>query len=334
MTAVLNLKEQPVRMSNLKEITILNYLLPHGERRTFHLTYQVFGQPLHRAPVVLINHALTGNSEVSGDNGWWKNLVGRQQVVDLDRYTVIAFDIPGNGYDNNPLHLIADYKNFTTKVIADIFWKGLDHLEVKNLFAVLGSSLGGGIAWEMAFLRPRSITHLFSIATSPKASDWLIGNVLVQDRILNHSSHPIEDARMHAMHLYRNPASFQAKFDGVYKTEENRYAVESWLSHHGSVLEKRFQLPAYKMMNHLLKTIGEWVTPQDLVSFARTTSSQIHFIVVDSDYLFTKEEQVQAYNGIKKYHRHITYDEIKSIHGHDAFLIEYEQLNKLLKPIF
>ncbi len=318
----------------LQEILIENVVLPNQKRMDFVLTYQLFGQPLHKAPIILVNHALTGNSEVAGEKGWWKKLVGDHQIVDTTRFSVIAFDIPGNGYDQKEAHLLSDYTLLNTQTVAALFWKGLEKLGISQLFAVLGSSLGGGVSWEMVFLKPKSITHLIPIATNLKASDWLIGNVLVQERILNHSSHPIEDARIHAMHLYRNPASFKEKFKGAYKTEENQYAIESWLKYHGSVLEQRFTLAAYKEMNYLLKTIGEWITSEDLREFAQSTTSHIHCIVVDSDGLFTKAEQEHTFQTLKRYGAPISYQEIQSIHGHDAFLIEYEQLNALLKPIF
>lgn len=332
VSEILSDKNQGTR--RLQKIFIEDCTLSNGKKRSFNLTYQVFGKAIGSAPVVLINHALTGNSEVGGKNGWWKNLVGNNQIVDTQRFTVIAFDIPGNGYDKVEEHLINDYKSLTTQIIAELFWKGLDLLQIQELFAVLGSSLGGGIAWEMAFLEPQRIKHLIPIATNLKASDWLIGNVLVQERILNHSSHPIEDARMHAMHLYRNPASFQAKFKGDYLSEESQYTVESWLNYHGRALEKRFHLSAYKLMNYLLKTIGQWVTEKDIEEFSKKTTSQIHFIVVDSDVLFTRAEQVQSYEAIHQNCERSSYQEVNSIHGHDAFLIEYEQLNALLQPIF
>lgn len=318
----------------LNEIEISAFPVSENEVRDFRLSYQIFGQDPHQAPVVLVNHALTGNSEVCGEKGWWKSLVGEDRIIDLNKYSVIAFDIPGNGYKRSEEALITDYKLFSTKLVARLFWKGLDHLKIQHLFAVIGSSLGGGISWEMAFLRPNAIEHLIPIATSAKSSDWLIGNVLVQDRILNNSSNPIEDARMHAMLLYRTPASFDVKFNKEFKTEENQYSIESWLRYHGRALDNRFKLASYKLMNHLLKTIGKDLTDDDFIDFAKNTAAHIHFITVDSDYLFTKAEQLKTYQLIDKYSDNISFSEIKSIHGHDAFLIEYDQLNQLLQPIF
>ena len=58
-------------MSQLKTVTVRNYRLSNHELYDFELSYQLFGQPLHTAPIVLVNHALTGNSEVAGPGGWW-----------------------------------------------------------------------------------------------------------------------------------------------------------------------------------------------------------------------------------------------------------------------
>ena len=61
------------------------------------LYYQHFGQALDKAPVVLINHSLTGDSDVAGQKGWWKELVGPNKTIDTNRYALLAFNIPGNG---------------------------------------------------------------------------------------------------------------------------------------------------------------------------------------------------------------------------------------------
>ncbi len=319
-------------VSPLQQLTLNSLHLPNGRQKDFLLTYQVFGQPLHQAPIVLVNHALTGNSTVCGPDGWWQNLIGENQTVDLNRYTVIAFNIPGNGYKTA---LLTDYKLYSTRFFASLFWKGLDQLQVRELYAVIGSSLGGGIAWEMTLLRPTSIQHLIPIATNIKASDWVIGNVLVQDEILNQVENPIALARKHAMLLYRSPASFTQKFNLQYKDEEEQYAVESWLNYHGRTLKDRFPLAAYKLMNYLLKTIGKGLTGSAIIRFAQETTTHIHSIAVDSDYLFTQAEQKETYHFLQHHGcQHIYYNEINSVHGHDAFLIEYKQLNQLLAPIF
>ena len=72
----------------MQHITIKNYRTESDVLNAeLNLSYQVFGKPLGSAPIVLINHALTGNSDVAGDNGWWKDLVGEDKVIDTKVYT-------------------------------------------------------------------------------------------------------------------------------------------------------------------------------------------------------------------------------------------------------
>lgn len=296
------------------------------------LSYQLFGQPIGTAPLVLVNHALTGNSQVTGENGWWKSLIGENKTIDTNKYTILAFNIPGNGYQDEE-NQIENYRDFATYDIASLFWKGIDSLNIAQVFAVIGGSLGGAIAWEMAFIRPNAIANLIPVATSWKASDWLIGNVLIQDLILNNSKNPIHDARIHAMLLYRTPESFQEKFHSKFQNENGMFQVESWLLHHGEKLQNRFQLSAYKLMNHLLKTTNcfNQYNPSEVF---QSIASNIHLVSVDSDYFFKANEIKMAFQEIKKQKNNVLYHEIKSIHGHDAFLIEHEQLNAFLKSIF
>ncbi len=85
---------------------------------TLQLSYQLFGLELGTAPVVLVNHALTANSLVAGENGWWNQVIGKNKTIDTNKFTVIAFNIPGNGYDGL---LIENYQDFVAKDIANLF---------------------------------------------------------------------------------------------------------------------------------------------------------------------------------------------------------------------
>ena len=299
----------------------------------FQISYQVFGRDLYEAPVILIHHALTGNSQVAGESGWWKELVGEGKAVDLKKYSVLCFNIPGNTYDDQPPIPMTDYPTWSTKKVANLFWKALSELQIFHLHALIGGSLGGGIAWEMAFQNPDSVSNLIPIAVYYKVTDWIIGNVLIQEELLKTSDPPIELARMHAMTLYRTPESFSEKFKLEFSENENLYEVESWLFYHGRALAKRFSIPAYLAMNHLLRTIGEELTDEQLIDFAKKSSPKIHWIAIDSDRLFPLEEQLVQYEKLKKHKSNIELHILKSIHGHDAFLIEYQQLKEILNPI-
>lgn len=295
------------------------------------LSYQVFGKPLGSSPIVLVNHALTGNSNVAGKDGWWNDLIGDDKVIDTKLYSVLAFNIPGNGFDG---FVIENYKDFVARDIAKLFLLGLEVLKIEKLFAVIGGSLGGGIAWEMAALKPDFTKHFIPVATDWKSTDWLIANCQIQEQFLLNSKNPVHDARMHAMLCYRTPESFKERFQRSKNDDLEIFNVESWLLHHGNKLQERFQLSAYKLMNQLLKTIDVTKNRKNDFNVLENITANIHIIGVDSDLFFTAEENKQTHKQLAVTHPNVTYNEINSVHGHDAFLIEYEQLEKIIEGIF
>ena len=85
-------------------ITLQNFTTESGAfYATLNLSFQVFGCTLHTAPIVLVNHALSGNSQVVGENGWWNDLIGENKTIEVNKYTILAFNVPGNGFDKNYL---------------------------------------------------------------------------------------------------------------------------------------------------------------------------------------------------------------------------------------
>lgn len=295
------------------------------------LSYALFGQPLHTAPIVLVNHALTGNAQVIGENGWWNDLIGADKTIDIHKYTILAFNVPGNGVDS---FLIENHQDFTARDVARLFLKGIEDLNISKLHTVIGGSVGGGIAWEMLALSPRITENLIPIATDWKSTDWLIANCYLQEQILKNSSQPIEDARIHAMLCYRSPESFKEKFNRTINENLAVFNVESWLQHHGTKLQERYQLASYKMMNQLLKTIDITRNSDDFETLLSKTDANIHIVAINSDLFFTPRENLETYTDLKKFKENVFYKEIDSVHGHDAFLIEYKQLDNLLKDIF
>ena len=316
----------------LKHIKIKGFTTEAGTSFSeLNLSYQVFGKELGTAPVVLINHALTGHSNVAGDKGWWRDIVGRQKAINTDVYTILSFNIPGNGFDG---FLIDNYKTFIARDIAKIFLQGLSTLRISKLFALIGGSLGGGIAWEMVSLDTKITQHFIPVATDWKSTDWLIANCQIQEQFLVNSSNPVHDARMHAMLCYRTPESFKERFHRSKKDNSDVFDVESWLLHHGKKLQERYQLSSYKLMNQLLKTIDVTEGGKKDIELLDKVEANIHIIGVDSDLFFTAEENRETHKKLALTKENVTYTEINSVHGHDAFLIEYDQLQKIIEPIF
>lgn len=315
----------------LNRLLIPNYVTHGGSTLDIELSYEVFGLPLHSAPIILVNHALTGNSNVAGKQGWWNTLIGEGKCLDTKKYTLLCFNIPGNGYDG---FIIDNYKDFVARDIAKIFLLGLEALKIKKLYALIGGSLGGGIAWEMAALNPHLTEHLIPVASDWKSTDWLIANCQIQEQFLVNSKQPVHDARMHAMLCYRTPESFKERFKRSTNEELNVFNVESWLTHHGNKLQERFQLSAYKLMNQLLKTIDITRNGEEAFVELQNSNTNIHIIGVDSDLFFTAKENKDTFKKLAHANSNVTYGEIHSLHGHDAFLIEFNQMEELLKGIF
>lgn len=318
--------------NEIQHITISTYTTESGvSNPEIKLSYQVFGKALGTAPIVLVNHALTGNSNVAGDTGWWKDLIGDNKVIDTKLYSVLAFNIPGNGFDG---FVIDNYKDFVARDVAKLFLEGLNQLDTGKVFAVIGGSLGGGIAWEMAVLQPDFSENLVVVATDWKSTDWLIANCQIQEQFLINSKNPVHDARMHAMLCYRTPESFKERFQRTKNEDLEIFNVESWLLHHGKKLQERFQLSAYKLMNQLLKTIDVTKGREEDFNVLDNIKANIHIVGVDSDLFFTAEENRETHKQLALTHPNVTYSEIHSVHGHDAFLMEYDQLEKIIEGIF
>ncbi|MEX0312866.1 MAG: alpha/beta fold hydrolase, partial [Allomuricauda sp.] len=315
----------------LHKIEIKNFTTISGVAQDLQLSYQIFGKELHTAPIVLVNHALTGNSNVTGASGWWSDLIGEGKSIDTHKYTILSFNIPGNGYDG---FVIDNYKDFVAGDIAKIFLQGLQKLEIDRLYAIIGGSLGGGVAWEMTAFNPQIAEHLIPVASDWKSTDWLIANCQIQEQFLVNSKQPVHDARMHAMLCYRTPESFKERFKRSTNEELQVFNVESWLMHHGKKLQERFQLSAYKLMNQLLKTIDITRNGDEAFKALQESETKIHIIGVNSDLFFTAEENKETFRRLALVNTNVTYGEVQSLHGHDAFLMEFEQLEKLLEPVF
>lgn len=316
----------------LSKINIAEYRTAGGfVFKNLPLSFQVFGRKLGTAPVVLVCHALTGNSTVAGENGWWKKLIAPEACIDLNRFTVLAFDIPGNGYNG---FLIKSYENVSIRDVAKWFLTGLEKLRVDEVYVGIGGSLGGSILWQMAVLKPKLFQHILPIATDWKATDWLLAQCRVQKQLLANSTNPVHDARIHAMTFYRTPESLKNKFNRKKEEKLNRFQVESWLLYHGEMLENRFHLYAYRLMNHLLTTANIESEGESFAELTKKISGTIHLVGIDSDGFYLNTEIQETYRNLKLLKKQVSYSVVESIHGHDAFLIEYEQLNQILKPIF
>ena len=148
------------------------------------------------------------------------------------------------------------------------------------------------------------------------------------------SKNPLQDARIHAMMCYRTPESFKERFGRSIHEEKEIFNIDSWLLYHGEKLNNRFQLQSYKLMNHLLRTIDITEERGSFEEVASQIKGSIHLISIDTDLFFTDAENRETYSRLIERKVNLHYHTISSVHGHDAFLIEYDQLNSMLSPLF
>ncbi len=317
----------------LKHTIIKNFTTGNSaDYQSIDISFEVFGKELHSAPIIVVVHALTGNSDVlSKEKGWWKELIGDHKLMNTKRYTVIAFNIPGNGYAGE---LIENYRDFVAKDIAQLFLLSLEKQAITNIFAAIGGSLGGGIVWEMAALQPKFIEYIIPIAADWKATDWLMGQCFVQEQIVINTNYSLEDVRKMAMLFYRTPKSFTRKFMRTKTSDNKMYNVNSWLNHHGRKLEKRFYAKAYLMMNQLLSSIDITTKSQSFDNLVSKITGTIVQIAINSDLIFVPDEIMATKEQLNRLNVKNEYHEILSDDGHDAFLIEHQQITNFLQPIF
>ena len=303
----------------LKKIVIEDFETSSGNKfQSFQLTYQFFGKKLGAAPIILINHALTGNSLVCGKNGWWGEIVGIDKAIDLNRYTVLCINIPGNIQEKESFNFENDW---ILNDVARLFIDLLKNLKIKKIHSIIGGSIGGGLVWEMGLQAPDYFENLIPIAADYKASDWLISNTYLQDLILKNSKNPVFDARVNAMLSYRNAKSLNKRFKLEFDDSKKRKVID-WLDYHGDKLSKNFSPQSYIHMNHLLSTIGsKQKSRNDFKKLMKKTKSSIHLLGVDSDLLFPDFEIQKTFGLILDFKKNVYYHQIKSDHGHDAFLI-------------
>ena len=306
-----------------------NFRLSSGQNVSLRLSYQTFGLKLGKAPLVVVNHSLTGDSNISGDKGWWSELIGSKKMIDTDKFCVMCINIPGNikekrGFNYGNKWILHD--------VAKLFVQLLKNLGVRKVHSLIGGSIGGGLVWEMGLLDEKFFENLIPVAADYKASDWLISNTYFQNLILKNSKNPIFDARVHAMLSYRNPKSINRRFK-IKSNDLNERKVIDWLNHHGNKLKEKFSLKSYIHMNHLLSSIG-YNYENKFLKLITKNKSKIHLVGVNSDLLFPNFEIENTYDLLSAIKKNIYYYQIQSDHGHDAFLIEFEQMKNKLNHIF
>lgn len=324
------------------------------------LAYETWGT-FDGSNAVLVLHALTADSHVVGpageghvSAGWWEGLVGAGKAIDTDRLFVVAANILGGcqgstgpssaAADDEPWGGSFPYVTVRDQVHAEAALADL--LGVDRWLGAIGGSAGGMRALEWAIEWPGRVERLFLLATTAAASAEQIALSATQvDAIradpnfsegdyYNGPAGPLgglDLARRIAHISYRSESELAERFGRTAQGDEligdgGRFAVESYLQHHGAKLVNRFDANSYIVLSQAMSghDVGRGRGGID-AALARITADTL-VAGIDSDRLYPLSQQQQLADAIPTSG---PLEIVKSPHGHDGFLIEIEQVGDL-----
>lgn len=294
---------------------------------------------------VLICHALTGSADA---DSWWQPLFGTGKACDRQQDFMVCSNILGSCYGTtrpisvNPATGKPYGANFPAITIRDMVRVQaalLECLGVRRLKLVIGGSLGGMQVLEWALLYPEKVEAIAAIAVSGKHSAWCIGiseaqrQAIYADPLWQGGNYAFNQqpesglaaARMMATITYRSQVSFEERFSRQQQAD-GEWAMGSYLQHQGQKFVQRFDANTYIGLTKAMDTHdlgrGRGDYQQALSAIAQPTL----IVGIDSDILYPPREQQELAAGIPQAQLFW----LPSLHGHDGFLIDMEDLNQAI----
>ena len=328
------------------------------------LAFETFGTlNADKSNAILINHALTGDSHVYGEDGpghvtpgWWNEVVGPGAAVDTNRWFVVCPNVLGGCQGSTgPASLAPNgrawgsrFPLLTTRdqVAAEKIL--MDQLGISRWFAVIGCSHGGHRALEWAVTYPEQVERLVAVATgcatTAEQAAWCHVQMHVLELDTNFRNGDYYDnppgqgpfrglalAREVAHTTYRSPKELQERFgrDPGYREDPlsgGRLAVQSYLDYHGVKLAKRFDAGSYLALTRSMLTHDVGRGRGGLEVALSRVQARVLALGVDSDRLFYPSQTQQLARLTRRSQAVI----IHSDSGHDGFLIENEPVGQAI----
>ena len=312
---------------------------------------------------VLVCHALTGSSHVAGDDdapGWWDGVVGPGRTLDPARHFIVcANHLAGCSGTTGPADIDPGtgrpwgmrFPVVTPRDMVAVQKALLDRLGVRRLAVVIGGSLGGMLVWQWLVDHPEMVAAAVPIASAPRTSAWAVAlNAVARRAILADPAWNDGDyrdpgpaaglalARQIAMISYRSQAELEARFGrrtqgGDNASVPNRgeeLAVESYLRHHGEALVRRFDARSYVVLTEAMDRHDAGRGYDGLDAALARIRARVLAIGISSDTLFFPSELRDAVDRLRTLGGDARYEELTSIHGHDAFLIEQPRVEGMI----
>lgn len=292
-------------------------------------------EPLADVPTVLLVHALTGSAQVGGEDGWWEPLIGEGRVLDPAKHRILCFNNLGSFYGSSAPGMPGWPKSRKTQLtsvdLAGAILQGLDALGLKRVELVAGGSLGGMVVLALGARDPQRFARLMPIATSATATPWTVGwnhvaraALRVDPGYPHHAARGLEVARQIAMLTYRAEPGLAQK--------QTARTIGSYLEHHGKKLHGRFTAQCYESQldamdcHDLTAPLPGTRGP----ALARIKAPAL-VVDVDTDQLFTPAQSELLAQQLRANGTKVARATLRSPHGHDAFLLEWAQLEKLVR---
>ncbi len=283
--------------------------------------------------VILFFHALTGEPD---PGGWWPNLVGPGRLLDTRRWALVAPDLVPLGTEPPELHPPAP--RLTTRAMAGVAGALLDQLGIGRIRMAVGGSVGGMVALEWAARWPTRADHVVVFAAPAvhpaHATGWnhLQRSLLDLGGELGEEARGLALARAAAMLTYRTPEGLDHRF-GATRRDDGLPQVASWLDHHGARLVARFSVERYRALLDAMDHHDVGRGRGGVGAALSRVRSTLHGVGIPGDLLYPAEMvrgwvEAAAHGPGEAPRR---YHEIHSMHGHDAFLVEEDQVGRILE---
>lgn len=299
--------------------------------------------------VILICHALTGNTNA---REWFSGLFEDQGILHSDEYYVLCINHPGSCYGSvgptsiNPAtnkSYQIDFPDLTIRDIVELERLLLDKLEITGIELIIGGSMGGMIALEFMLMDQRirkgclmamgkahtswaiGISHAQRLAIKADGN-WNSGRYTADNRPLK----GLAAARAMAMVTYRTPENYERRFQRNWNIQKEMYETESYLNYQGDKINQRFDANTYITLSKAMDSHDISRGRGNAQSVLNKINIPVLVLGINSDLLYPIAEQIELATLIPT----ATFGEITSRFGHDAFLIEFEQINAHLRSFF
>jgi homoserine O-acetyltransferase len=278
-----------------------------------------------RDNVVLVFHALTGSADAAG--GWWSEMTGPGKPIDTDRHAVLCANLLGSCYGTTgawePER--ADFPLVTTRDQARLVQLLVDELGVTGVSLAVGGSLGGMVAMEWAVQNPR-VADSVVVFAAPAAhtASAIAWNHIQRQAIEAAGERGLEIARMIGMMTYRTPDEQASRF-GRRREVDGGWSVASYLEHHGRKLRDRFDPRSYVALTRAMDSHDVGRGRGGVAAALKSIQGRLIGVGIPGDLLYS-DGDVRSWVDAAG----AEYREIRSIHGHDAFLLEPAQTAAIL----